>query len=86
MIDPYDTWEKTDAAGICSRKAFDYLHDIKPDKKAPQAEKDWWDVLHREAVKVSVAIHERRIALNIKELNKWRSENVDALHRIGSVP
>lgn len=72
MIDPYDTWEKTDAAGVCVRKAFDYLHTIKPDKKAPQAEKDAYDVLHREAVKWSVSIHERRIELNLRELQEWK--------------
>lgn len=68
MIDPYDTWEKTVAAGVCVDKAFDYLHTIKPDKKSPQADKDAWEVLHREAVKWCVSIHERRIELNLKEL------------------
>jgi hypothetical protein len=72
MIDQYDTWEKTTAAGVCVDKAFEYLHTTRPDKKAPEADKAAWELIHREAVKWSVSIHERRIELNLKELKKSR--------------
>ena len=78
MLDPYDTWEKTDAALVGVKKVFEYLHKIQPDrKKAPQAEIDSWDMHHKEAAKWGVSIHKRRIDLNIKELQEWRCFKLD---------
>lgn len=65
MLDPFDTWAKTNSALSAIKKLFILLHDQKPPKedvKKTQA----WEAELVEVRQMAIAIHYRRIILNLR--------------------
>lgn len=70
FIEPYDTWERTERALAVIYRAVHVMCEIRPKSGTP--EEKVWDAEMRELRKWIVQVHERRIALNIKDLEAKR--------------
>lgn len=73
IFDQYDKWEHTEAALRAMRKLFDRLHATQPAKGSP--EEKLWMAEMTEACRWAKEIGDRRHAINITALRKWRVDN-----------
>ena len=61
-MDPYDTWEQTEAAMSAIDKTVKLMCELKPKKDSPNEKV--WEAEMKEVRKWIVSVHYRRIAIN----------------------